>query len=283
MRVVDRLPEIPAAEGGSPVQEKRRTIGRTEIIGLSDGSMGGQTRAMFPEVPEAAWKPFGVEPLGALTLNFGCYLLRTPSLTFLIDTGVGGPLLEDLASHGVQPEQVDAVAYTHLHGDHIGWNLSGTGEDLRPTFSNARYYVPREDWTYFVDASSPGHNANVRNKFLLLEQRGLVQLVHDGYAISPELTVWGTPGHSPGHSSYVVESEGRRAVIVGDAIVHPIQVGNPAWNSSYDQDPATAAATRRELVDRMANDGSLGAVSHFEAPGFGRIVRDQGTTVWQLK
>ena len=114
-----------------------KTVGQVEIIALSDGSVEQEFQSVFPDVPGAALS----EPLrdGKFTMNFGCYLLRTPALIVLVDTGVGGPLVQELASHGVIHDDIQAMTYTHLHGDHIAWNLSGSGQDQRPTFPNATW------------------------------------------------------------------------------------------------------------------------------------------------
>ncbi len=255
-------------------------VGQVEIIGVSDGTMQGVDGSTFPDVPTSALTGLGGAD-GTLAMNFGCFLLRTPGLTVLVDTGVGGTLLQELAARGVEPAQIQAIAYTHLHGDHIGWNLTGAGDDARLTFPNARYHVPRGDWSHYVDASSDKYNPNVHAKFRLMEERGLIELVDDGAALCPELTIMASPGHTPGHCCILVESEGQRAIIVGDAMIHPIQVGHPEWNSSYDGDPTSAARTRAGLVDRMAREGSLGAVSHFAAPGFGRVVREGAAAEWR--
>ena len=256
----------------------RKTVGQVEIIALSDGSMEQESQSVFPEIPEPVWH--GILQDGKFTMNFGCYLLRTPSLIVLVDTGVGGPLLQELASQGISPDDIQAVTYTHLHGDHIAWNLSGSGQDQHVTFPNATWYVPRGDWEYFVNPSSPGYSNSVHDKFRPLEELGRVQLVDDGYALSDEMTVTATPGHTLGHCCITIESQGQHAVIVGDALIHPIQVDTPEWNSRYDQDPETAARTRRSLVEEMDRKGALGGVSHFEAPGFGRVTRQGTHLVW---
>ena len=125
-----------------------RVIGQIEIFGLSDRSQESDAQQVFPDIPQDAWTRFretGLSAENLFTQNMGCYLLRTPDLTLLVDTGIGGELLAELESTGTRLEDVQAVAYTHLHGDHIAWNLSGPPDNLQPTFPNARYYVPRGD------------------------------------------------------------------------------------------------------------------------------------------
>lgn len=265
--------------------DNKRTIGQIEIVGLSDGGGDREANRLFPDVPESAWDRFkapNASGPATITMNYGCFLLRTPDITLLVDTGVGGALLSGLEAAGVRPEDVQAVAYTHLHGDHVGGNLTGPEDNPTATFPNARYFVPRGEWTHFVEESSPGYNARVHDKFKPLHAQGLVQLVDDGESISPGLTILATPGHTAGHCSILVQSGDAKAVIVGDAIIHPIQVGKPEWNSTFESDPATATQSRLKLVERMAQDGSLGGVSHFAAPGFGKVVRAGDGHDWEL-
>ena len=263
--------------------ESSKKIGGVEITALSDGVMEVDLPSVYPDVPSSAWDLFkGVDVMAQdkHQMNFGCYLLRTPSLVVLVDTGMGGGLLEEMASYDVRPEHVQIATYAHLHGDHIGGNLSGSGSEARSTFPNARYVVPRGDWAYFVERTSPGYNPSVEEMFQLFSTRGQVELVDDGHRLSPELTILATPGHTPGHCCIAVESQGQRAIIIGDAIIHPIQVAHPEWNSAYDQDPSTATRTRQQLLDRMEREDALGGVSHMLAPGFGRVAREGGTRAW---
>ena len=264
--------------------DNRRTVGQIEIIALSDRSSEQASAGVFPDVPAAAWERFkeaGASADSVFTMNFGCYVLRAPNLTLLVDTGVGGDILQELQSTGVGVGDVQAIFYTHLHGDHIAANLSGPEDNLQPTFPNARYYVPRGDWAYFVEEGSAGYNARVHDKFRVLQERNLIELVDEGFSISPEFTVFETPGHTPGHSCIAVTSGDAHAVIVGDAIIHPIQVGHPEWNSTWDSDAATATDSRRKLVQRMAQENALGGVSHFAAPGFGKVIQSEGQLDWE--
>ena len=267
------------------MENNRRIIGQVEVIALSDRFREREASPLFPDVPADAWERYreaGVTGETMITMNYGCYLLRTPSLTVLVDTGVGGDLLSEMESAGTRAEDVQAVVYTHLHGDHIAWTLSGPEDNPHPTFPNARYYIPRGDWSHYAEEGSAGFNARVHDKFRLLQERGLIQLVDDGYSISPDITVWETPGHTPGHCCFLVRSGEESGVIVGDAIIHPIQVVHLDWNSTFEGDPATATRSRRQLVEWMARERSLGGVSHFAAPGFGKVVQAGDGFDWEL-
>jgi glyoxylase-like metal-dependent hydrolase (beta-lactamase superfamily II) len=153
--------------------ESRLLVGNVEIIDLIDAQANyrlplGQ---IFPNTPTDAWAPYqerypevfdGPE---TWHIPYGCYLLRSQGRTILVDTGVGststnpevraylgteeGRLLADLQTLGVRPEDVDTVFFTHLHPDHVGWNLRETGTNPRPTFPRARYIIHKADRDFF--------------------------------------------------------------------------------------------------------------------------------------
>ena len=127
--------------------ETRLTVGNVEILALHDNESALPLTMIFPAVPAEAWAPYqeqypeGFSGPENLRIHFECYLLRSPGNTILVDTGAGtmatnpgtvtafaggtdGRLLAELRSAGVEPEDVDTVFLTHLHPDHVGWNLS---------------------------------------------------------------------------------------------------------------------------------------------------------------
>jgi glyoxylase-like metal-dependent hydrolase (beta-lactamase superfamily II) len=114
-----------------------------------------------------------------------------------------------------------------------------------------------------------------------LEQLGLVELMHGEHSITPELTAVPTPGHTPGHVSILVTSRGERALVLGDAAHTPVQFEEPDWVSRADMDPELTRQTRRALVERLEREKILVAAGHFEAPGFGRVVRLEGKRYWR--
>jgi glyoxylase-like metal-dependent hydrolase (beta-lactamase superfamily II) len=83
-----------------------------------------------------------------------------------------------------------------------------------------------------------------------------------------------TPGHTPGHVSVAIESRGERAVITGDMVHHPCQIGRPDWSPEFDSDKKTAAETRMKMVDAWADAPILVIGTHFAAPTAGRVRRD---------
>jgi glyoxylase-like metal-dependent hydrolase (beta-lactamase superfamily II) len=260
-------------------------VGNVEIMSLSDGRLEFDLCNFFPTVPEADWR--------AHTSHLGSYLIRSDDRTVLVDTGLGprpadapdvpwGQLLHDFETNGVRPEEVDMVVLTHLHRDHVGWNLLAEGERYVPTFPNARYWMSATDWDVCHQPEvQPARFPNAPTCVWPLAELGLVELMHGEHGLTRELTALPTPGHTPGHMSILITSKGERALVLGDAAHSPVQVQEPDWVSRADMDPELTRQTRLTLLDRLERDEIIVAAGHFAAPGFGKIVRLRGRRYWQ--
>jgi glyoxylase-like metal-dependent hydrolase (beta-lactamase superfamily II) len=270
-------------------------VGDVEIMALSDGALEFDLCNFFPTIHDDDWRPYAshLTDEHKIRFNLGSYLIRSDGRTVLVDTGLGprpadaadvpwGRLLNDFQANGVRPDQVDMVVMTHLHRDHVGWNLLPQGAKLVPTFPNARYWMSTKDWEACHQPEiQPQRFVNAPTCVWPLEALGLVELMHGEHGLTRELTAVPTPGHTPGHVSILVTSRGERALVLGDAAHSPAQFHEPDWVSRADMDPELTRQTRRALVERLEREQILVAAGHFPAPGFGRIVRLQGRRYWQ--
>jgi len=261
---------------------QRATVGNVEIISLFDVYSGFDPHRVWPTAGDGleAYRD-RLEANGEIGLDCLCFLLRADGQTTLVDTGLGpeasGRLMEELASTGVAPNEVDQVIFTHLHGDHTGWNLDrSTGE---PLFPRARYLVPRGDWDEQTTTSQP--SASFVHDVAPLRPLDRMELVDDGFVLSPSLTAIHTPGHTPGHTSIAVTSAGEQALVLGDVFLTTVDVEEPDWSSTFDSDQDVARRTRHAILERLEGNGALVAAAHLRDPGFGRIVRVDGRRVWQ--
>ena len=284
--------------------DSKLTVGNVEIVGLSDAGLDFPFTLdqLFPSVPLERWEPYRQrypEVFGGPNVwhaDFGCYLLRSQGRTILVDTGIGpsnapiavvlqtgGQLLEKLRAEGVSPEDVDTVVFTHLHPDHTGWNVQGEADQLRLTFPRARHIAHRADWETFQrpEVKEGFPFPYVDQIVTPLERLGALELNDGERALTEEMTILHTPGHTPGHQSVLINSGGARAIITGDAIAHPIQVTEPEVGFSFEMDGPLAAETRRRLMDRIEAEGMTIAACHFPEPGFGRLIRLEGRRYWQ--
>ncbi len=270
-------------------------VGDVEIMALSDGHLEFDLCNFFPSIAPEDWRPYESHLADEHTVRFnlGSYLIRSSGRTVLVDTGLGprpadapeamwGRLMHDFQANGVRPEQVDMVVMTHLHRDHVGWNVLSQGGRIVPTFPNARYWMSAADWEVCHRADvQPQRFPNAPSCVWPLAELGLVELMQGEHSLTRELTAVPTPGHTPGHVSLLITSQGQRALVLGDVAHSPVQVHEPDWVSRADMDPELTRQTRRALLDRLEREEFIVAAGHFQAPGFGRIVRLEGRRYWR--
>ena len=256
-------------------------VGQVELVSLTDGYGEGEPNRVFPQSAMAHWREEFPELLDADELihpRYGSVAVRSRGRLIVVDTGLqaeDGTLLRDMESKGVDRMAVDLVALTHLHPDHVGWNLT----DGSPTFPNARYLVPRDDWEFWTRPEEP--EEHIREQVLPLQDLNVLDLIEDGYEITNELKAVATPGHTPGHMSFEIGSGGEKGYLLGDVSHTPAQAHYTHWNPLFDMDNILSRETRHAVLDRLEEDGSLVAAGHYPDPGFGKYVRRDGRRAWE--
>ena len=249
-------------------------------------------REATPErLREMPWLyPHFVTEEGHLKLSIHALVVKAPGLTLVVDTCVGNDkprtlmggvalqtaFLESLSAAGVTPESVDAVVCTHLHVDHVGWNTRLQDGCWVPTFPNARYLIGRREYEHWSGEGDSEQQTILADSVKPIFDAGLATLVEMDHRISPEISLTPTPGHTPGHVSVLIESQGARALITGDMLHHPCQFGHPEWSPPFDSDAHAGAAMRRSVMERMAGEPVLVIGTHFAAPTAGHVVREGG-------
>ena len=285
--------------------EGRITVGNVEIIGLTDseGDFPFALSALFPSVQASDWEPFRqrypevFRGLDTWYNHYGCYLVRSEGRTILVDTGVGSratnpgiaPMLQEgdgrlpfeLVAHGIRPDDVDTVFFTHLHIDHVGWNLSQYGPDPKAAFPRARYLAHRADWEHFQRPEQQEPFKYWDETLGPLKTLGIIDLLDGERVLTGEVTAIPNPGHTPGHMVLVIASQGEHAVIMGDAAIHPAQITELDWGVIFEWDQGRAAQSRRDLFDKVEADNATLVACHFPTPGFGKLVRAEGRRYWQ--
>lgn len=274
-------------------------VGNVEITSLSDGILEFDLCNFFPNhKSDDEWQPYmqHLTDEHKVRFNLASYLIRSEGRILLVDTGMGarpadapetlwGELMQDFETHGLRTGDVDMVVMTHLHRDHVGWNLTPRADDgskFEPTFPRARYWMSVKDWEACHDPDvMPTRFPNAATTVWPLEELGLIELMDGEYSLTSELTAIPSPGHTPGHMSIRISSQGEQAIILGDAIHNQAQVHETHWVSRADMDPEQTRITRSSLMDQLEQEGMLGIIGHFPAPGFGKVVRLEGRRYWQ--
>jgi glyoxylase-like metal-dependent hydrolase (beta-lactamase superfamily II) len=271
-------------------------VGNVEIMSLSDGILEFDLCNFFPTIPQENWQQYTAHLTEEhhVRFNLASFLVRSEGRTILVDTGLGpkpadtpevpwGTLLEDFTANGIKPEDIDMVVMTHLHRDHVGWNLQSQNGTYTPTFPNARYWMSAKDWeSCHQPEVQQDRFPNAPTCVWPLAELGLVELMQGEHVLTRDLTAVPTPGHTPGHMSILITSQGERALILGDVAHNPAQVHETDWVSRADMDPDLTRQTRRALMERLEREGMVVAAGHFPAPGFGKIVRLQDRRSWQV-
>jgi glyoxylase-like metal-dependent hydrolase (beta-lactamase superfamily II) len=210
--------------GGHHMANNKIRIGNVEILSLSDGVLEFDLCNFFPTIPQEQWQPYEnhLTVEHHVQFNLGSFLVRSDGRTISVDTGIGpkpvdgpkapgGQLLNDLAGNGVRPEQIDMVVTTHLHHDHVGWNLMMQGEKFTPTFPNARYWISATEWEACHQPAFRERFRNAPTRVWPLADLGVLELMHGEHTLTRELTALPTPGHTPGpheHFNCVARSTG---------------------------------------------------------------------------
>lgn len=259
------------------------TVGNVEMVSLTDGQGAGPPTGVFADSTIEQWTadfPELLDSEGLIHPRYGSLAVRSSGKLIVVDTGLqvaDGQLLNEMSQKGVDRNAVDLVVLTHLHPDHVGWNLT----DGSPTFPNARYLVSKTDWEYWTQPSVLSEAEHIRNQVMPLDELKILDIMDGDYNITDELTTIDTPGHTPGHISIIVSSGGQRGFIMGDVAHSPAQAHYTDWNPGFDLDKDQSRKTRHQILDRLEADGSLVSAGHFPGSGFGRFVRTEGRRVWQ--
>lgn len=266
-------------------------IGSIEVVPLLDavGVLGGLAE-LYPNVPADEWTPYReLYPelfAGASWRVPGtCCLIRSEGMTILVDTGVGPPGLWDweaeregllpaaLEAEGVGRDDIDIVFLTHLHIDHLGWNTDADGATF---FPRARYLVHRDALAF---ARTRPELPHIRRCVEPLADR-FEQLAGET-EIAPGVVAFPAPGHYPGHMGVRVDSNGERAILLGDIAVHPALLDRPHWQYVFDLDPEVAIATRERLIEELVESDVLAVCGHYPHGGIGSIRRRDRRVVWE--
>lgn len=257
-----------------------------DLLGTGAGARALLPQASAEEIIKMPWLvPAYAEPSGDLRLTVHSWLVRTPRLNIVVDTGVGngklnrsrphwndrkGDYLRQLEGVGCNAQSVDLVICTHLHVDHVGWNTNFEDGTWVPTFPNARYLFGSQEYRYWEKSSLVGEETAVfEDSIYPIVAAGLADFVAPEDRPCEELRFLATPGHSPGHMSLIVSSSGQDALLAGDVAHNPCQFTHLDWSSTVDFDGKQAAEARRELARKFADTSTLIFGGHFDP---GRLV-----------
>ncbi|UTV60522.1 MBL fold metallo-hydrolase [Burkholderia arboris] len=218
-------------------------------------------------------------------VHINCYVVRGKGRTMLIDAGAGGikqwggRLRDNLRLAGIEPAAIDTILLTHAHPDHVGGLVDAAGH---VAFPNAELVAHRREVEFWRDDGNLSRaSERARGNFLIARQafdgyRDVLRTFDEGDVL-PGIRAMPLPGHTDGHTGYVIESGDQGLLVWGDIVHFPhVQIKRPDVSIAFDQDASRAAATRSRLLDWISTDGLMIAGMHLGEAGFARIRRTKG-------
>ncbi|MFZ6746499.1 MBL fold metallo-hydrolase [Undibacterium sp. JH2W] len=271
----------------------RTMLGAFEVTALSDGTVKLPVDKILMEPEQKTREVLAKSFLQApLETSVNAYLVNTGNKLILIDAGTGslfgpslGKLIANLKASGYEAAQIDDIYLTHLHPDHVG----GLMINGAMAFNNATIHVNEAEADYWLSPKNleqapadgksffQGAQASV-NPYKAAQK---LQTFSKDSELLPGLTAHSTQGHTAGHTSYLLESQGEKMLVVGDLIhVAAVQLGEPEVTVTFDSHAKAASAMRQKIFTQAAKDGVIVAASHMQFPGMGHLKKAGSSYQW---
>jgi len=265
----------------------RFNVGDAEVTVVSDGQLGlGDPKGTFTGVPDDQVRKMlsdnFLSPTSVVLeqnspiVNFGDKLV-------LFDTGLGsvkafgantGRQQKSLKEAGIRPEDIDAVVFSHGHIDHVGGVVD---DDKKVLFPNAQYYIAQSDLEYWTDYDKAGPQLKAfvdQARKNLLPVRDRIVFYKDGQEFLPGVQALAAPGHTVGHTIFMISSGGKQFAYLADLTHHPILLmEKPRMQFAYDTDPKQAAESRVKMLDMLAANKIPVLAYHYPWPGIGHVAK----------
>ena len=285
--------EAPLAKNQAPGWYRMK-LGSFEVTALSDGTVTLPVDKLLTNIqPKTITSLLARSYLKApVETSVNGYLVNTGTKLVLIDTGAAGlfgptlgKLVANLKASGYQPEQVDEVYVTHMHPDHVG----GLMADGKAVFPNATVRADTREGDFWLSPAnlekaptdSKGFFQGAMAALKPYRDAGKLKPFDGETELVPGVRAVPARGHTPGHTIYVIESQGNKLVVWGDLMhVAAVQFAMPTATIQFDTDSKAAMPQRQKNYADAAKGGYYVAVAHVSFPGIGKLRADGKSYQW---
>ena len=265
----------------------RFNIGNMEATVISDGPLNfPDAGKIFRGATESEIRKMLIDeffPPDTVRMEQNILVVNTGEKLVMFDTGIlsmkqenapSGRILKSLAESGIEAKDIDAIVLTHPHIDHAGGIMSADGKTR--LFPNAQIYTTEADFNFWTNEQLLGTrsegSARTAMKNLLPNKDRLV-MYKDGQEIAPGIQAIASPGHTVGHTSFMITSAGKSLCFTGDIAHHAIMLRNPRLEVVFDTDSKQATASRIKMCDMLATERIPALIFHMPWPGIGNIAK----------
>lgn len=266
-------------------------IGQFDLFPLTDNHFRMDGGSFFGVVPRVMWeKVFTPDPVHRVEFAVRVLLIQDGHHNILVDTGIGGKLdsklaerygvsrppalLPALKAHGLMPEEIDLVLFTHLHFDHAGGNTWREEGRLRPTFPRARHLVQKGEWEHALNPDPRSKTGYLPENLEPLDEAGLVELYEGEAEVLPGIQTFLSRGHTRDHQCVKITAEGQTALYLGDIMPTAFQAP-PAYTSAIDLYPVEVMEAKARILEQARRESWLLIFDHDPFTPVGTVeVRD---------
>lgn len=227
-----------------------------------------------------------------IPMNLNCLLIVSEGKTILVDTGLGdklkekgvrqwgleypeGTMLENLAKHGVRPEDVDIVLDTHLHADHCSGNTTMSGDKVVATFPKAEYWVQRLEWADAMHTNERTRATYLPENFVPIWEAGKFRFLHGDTPVTKDVRCVVTPGHTRGLQCILIEGGERPVFYITDLASYAVHLERRAWVTAYDVEPLETIRTKGYWQDWLLDNKALIVWEHDTTMPLGELTKDE--------